>query len=419
MAPPRGVRRGAAAPARPDPRRRPGVEVRQRPTAARLRRATRSTTACSGCVFEPNDERALGPRPRPGRGVPDHPVARRSPRRHQPEDAFFVKVDRTTMTQDDIDNGRLVVLVGIAPLRPAEFVIFRIGLWTAGSTMTTDARPAARRPRPRPASCAPTSSPATSGSSAPTCSAELAPWVENYWSLRWDLPPGTSYLSSTLPHPACNLSVERGHQRDERRRRPRRGHRRRHAALRRRPSATRAGCTPRSSAPAASPPSPACHARDAARRHRPGERGLRPRDHRRPPRARPRRRPTRAARTSTPCSAAWPRPRPTTTCCSSTSSPRCSTTARCSRVAAGRGAVRRRHPHAAAALRALRRRHPQVGALALPDARRGHRPRRRVRRLAGRPRREVRLVRPGPLHPRVHRPGRRTPGTYQRRDPSD
>jgi AraC-like DNA-binding protein len=46
------------------------------------------------------------------------------------------------------------------------------------------------------------------------CSPELAPWVENYWSLRWDLPPGTSYLSSTLPHPACNLSVERGIRRD-------------------------------------------------------------------------------------------------------------------------------------------------------------------------------------------------------------
>ncbi len=47
------------------------------------------------------------------------------------------------------------------------------------------------------------------------CSPDLAPWVEHYWSLRWDLPPGSSYVSSTLPHPACNLSVERGHQRDE------------------------------------------------------------------------------------------------------------------------------------------------------------------------------------------------------------
>lgn len=48
----------------------------------------------------------------------------------KPEEAFFVKVDRTTMTQEDLDNGRLIVLVGIAPLRPAEFVIFRIGMWT-------------------------------------------------------------------------------------------------------------------------------------------------------------------------------------------------------------------------------------------------------------------------------------------------
>jgi phage tail sheath protein FI len=49
------------------------------------------------------------------------------------EEAFFVRVDRTTMTQDDIDNGRLIVLVGIAPVRPAEFVILRIAQWAAGS----------------------------------------------------------------------------------------------------------------------------------------------------------------------------------------------------------------------------------------------------------------------------------------------
>lgn len=47
----------------------------------------------------------------------------------KPDGAFFVKCDRTTMTQDDIDNGRLVALVGVAPVRPAEFVIVRIGGW--------------------------------------------------------------------------------------------------------------------------------------------------------------------------------------------------------------------------------------------------------------------------------------------------
>jgi len=50
-----------------------------------------------------------------------------------PEQAFFVKCDRTTMTQDDIDNGRLVVLIGAAPVKPAEFVIFRIAQTKSGS----------------------------------------------------------------------------------------------------------------------------------------------------------------------------------------------------------------------------------------------------------------------------------------------
>lgn len=50
-----------------------------------------------------------------------------------PEEAFFVKCDRTTMTQDDIDNGRLIVLIGVAPVKPAEFVIFRIAQWQGGS----------------------------------------------------------------------------------------------------------------------------------------------------------------------------------------------------------------------------------------------------------------------------------------------
>ena len=48
-----------------------------------------------------------------------------------PKQAFFVRCDRTTMTQNDLDNGRLVCLIGVAVLKPAEFVIFRIGQKTA------------------------------------------------------------------------------------------------------------------------------------------------------------------------------------------------------------------------------------------------------------------------------------------------
>ena len=35
-------------------------------------------------------------------------------------------------------------------------------------------------------------------------------WIENYWCLTWDLPPGVERENQVLPHPACTLSVERG-----------------------------------------------------------------------------------------------------------------------------------------------------------------------------------------------------------------
>lgn len=42
------------------------------------------------------------------------------------DEAFFINIGLTTMTQDDILNGRLICVIGISPVRPAEFVIFRI-----------------------------------------------------------------------------------------------------------------------------------------------------------------------------------------------------------------------------------------------------------------------------------------------------
>jgi phage tail sheath protein FI len=48
-----------------------------------------------------------------------------------PEEAFFVRCDRSTMTQQDLDSGRLVCEIGVALVKPAEFVIFRIGQKTA------------------------------------------------------------------------------------------------------------------------------------------------------------------------------------------------------------------------------------------------------------------------------------------------
>lgn len=51
----------------------------------------------------------------------------------QSAEASFVRCDRSTLSQTDLDAGRCVVLVGVAVLKPAEFLIFRLGLKTAAS----------------------------------------------------------------------------------------------------------------------------------------------------------------------------------------------------------------------------------------------------------------------------------------------
>ncbi|GGM96314.1 phage tail sheath subtilisin-like domain-containing protein [Streptomyces fuscichromogenes] len=49
----------------------------------------------------------------------------------KPEQAYFVRCDASTMTADDLDNGRLICVVGVAAAKPAEFVVFRISQSTA------------------------------------------------------------------------------------------------------------------------------------------------------------------------------------------------------------------------------------------------------------------------------------------------
>jgi hypothetical protein len=42
------------------------------------------------------------------------------------DEAFFVKCNEETNPQESIDAGRVITEIGIAPSKPAEFVIFRI-----------------------------------------------------------------------------------------------------------------------------------------------------------------------------------------------------------------------------------------------------------------------------------------------------
>ncbi|HEX6151485.1 phage tail sheath family protein [Nocardioides sp.] len=51
-----------------------------------------------------------------------------------PDEGYFLRCDQTTMTQNDIDSGRLIAFIGVAPMKPAEFITFRIQLLTMEDT---------------------------------------------------------------------------------------------------------------------------------------------------------------------------------------------------------------------------------------------------------------------------------------------
>lgn len=77
-------------------------------------------------VFEPNDE-PLWAQIRLNVGAFMHDLFRQGAFQGQtPREAYLVKCDRETTTQTDINNGIVNILVGFAPLKPAEFVIIRI-----------------------------------------------------------------------------------------------------------------------------------------------------------------------------------------------------------------------------------------------------------------------------------------------------
>ena len=236
------------------------------------------------------------------------------------------------------------------------------------------------------------------------CAPDLAPWVENHWVLTWDLPAGTRFSSQTLPHPACTVSVELGHHREGVGEDPVVVT----GVVSRRFDVTTAG-----SGLGAGREVPARRARGPDRRRcrrvdRPHPAGRR--------RCSPRRvvDSLRQVVAGTPAAdAAALADEALRPLVSGEPDPAYDTVLTLVadmledrsllRVADAGRPPRPAAAPARAALLAVRRRRRQVGAGALPDARRAVGPRRRLRRHAGRPRGDVRLVRPGALHPRLRR----------------
>jgi hypothetical protein len=77
-------------------------------------------------VFEPNDE-PLWAQIRLNAGSFMHSLFRQGAfQGSTPREAYFVKCDKETTSQNDIDSGIVNVVVGFAPLKPAEFVVIKI-----------------------------------------------------------------------------------------------------------------------------------------------------------------------------------------------------------------------------------------------------------------------------------------------------
>ena len=53
-----------------------------------------------------------------------------------PQEAFFVKCDAETNPPEVVDAGRVVTRIGIAPVKPAEFVVFQIGQHAGGTEIS-------------------------------------------------------------------------------------------------------------------------------------------------------------------------------------------------------------------------------------------------------------------------------------------
>ena len=53
-----------------------------------------------------------------------------------PQEAFYVKCDAELNPPESVDLGKVVCEIGIAPVKPAEFIVFRIGQWAGGGAST-------------------------------------------------------------------------------------------------------------------------------------------------------------------------------------------------------------------------------------------------------------------------------------------
>lgn len=88
------------------------------------------------CVFEPNDYMLWGKITRTISAFLVNEWRKGALFGRSPAEAFFVKCDEETNTAESIDAGMVICEIGVAPVKPAEFVIFRLAQYSGGASLT-------------------------------------------------------------------------------------------------------------------------------------------------------------------------------------------------------------------------------------------------------------------------------------------
>jgi len=89
--------------------------------------------ACNWVVFEPNDRTLWNTIKSEITGFLMNVYRDGALMGATPEEAFFVKCDAETNPQSSIDMGQVNTMIGLAPVKPAEFVVFQISLFAGGT----------------------------------------------------------------------------------------------------------------------------------------------------------------------------------------------------------------------------------------------------------------------------------------------
>jgi uncharacterized protein len=89
-------------------------------------------------VFEPNDHALWARIRRTTAAFLVNEWRKGALRGSTPAEAFYVKCDEETNPADGIDAGRVVCEIGVAPVRPAEFVVFRLAQCSGGTSLVNE-----------------------------------------------------------------------------------------------------------------------------------------------------------------------------------------------------------------------------------------------------------------------------------------